>query len=70
MVVKPLARHAKKNMYLLFPFLWLRLINHFYLSIGYVVNRTYWKRSNNSVICEKHSESKFIITGKQRNRLD
>jgi len=34
------------------------------------VNRTDWKPSNNSVICEKHFESKFIITGKQRNCLD
>ena len=34
------------------------------------VNRNDWKPSHNSVICEKHFEPKFIIYGKQRNRLD
>ena len=34
------------------------------------VNRSDWKPTKNSVICGKHFESKFILTGKQRNFLD
>ena len=34
------------------------------------VNRDNWAPSQNSVICQKHFEPKFIIYGKQRNRLN
>ena len=33
------------------------------------VNRRDWKPTTNSVICERHFDPKFIIPGKQRNRL-
>ena len=71
MVVKPLTKLRKTRAFLLFLFLWLRLINHSSLDHWVCfVNRSDWKPIKNSVICEKHFESKYILIGKQRNLLD